>query len=321
MYQQLMQQDVQQAMLTSAGLIPDEDNYEKEEPQAAAEWIPRLKFGKNQRHVYLSDLAFEATEVNVREYFEYNAGEIAQLHMPTHKVTSKTSFNTIYEKIETRRMHKGTAVIKFYTQKALRKALRKHKSLLKGRPLNVFPRKPKKGSNKRRKAAAAAAASSTPVQRAVPAPPPPTKSMDVRSLFDARNPYLAEFTGEKRMRMTMTPDGPQMTEIDEDEDGPRKPSIERWKKRKKLQNFQRNKRSRRRSRSSSQDKDEVEEETGNIESLDTTETTSTTDTPADNATSSAASNEKTASGGGNTTVPYARRRKKRKTQDKPRFFT
>lgn len=145
---------IQPAMLGAAAqlaqqMIPWMTNVMPTEVKEDLTWIT-VKPSPDQSHCFVSDIAFEATETDVRAAFE-TCGEIEKFHMPKKNLAKKSeSFNHIATKLQQNLCHQGRAIIKFKDKSVLASALLMTGEPIKGRQITVT--RSLKTTKKRKKA-------------------------------------------------------------------------------------------------------------------------------------------------------------------------
>lgn len=77
-------------------------------------WVQMLKCSPEQTHVYVSSIAFEADESNMREVFQ-SCGQIIAIHMPMRKLNfnkkKDASYKQVFEQLGRHTVHKGAAIV------------------------------------------------------------------------------------------------------------------------------------------------------------------------------------------------------------------
>lgn len=95
-------------------------------------WITELRTSNDQTHVFVTEIAFEATADDVRELFA-QAGEIEKFHMPVKNLGKKTeSYQAVGVKLQQGLCHQGKAIIKYTSKDAVEKALSLTGAAIKG---------------------------------------------------------------------------------------------------------------------------------------------------------------------------------------------
>jgi hypothetical protein len=105
-------------------------------------WVKELKNGtelaKEERHVYVTEVAFEATEQDIRAALTERCGEIDKLYMPSRNMGKRTaSYNHIASKLTQQAHHQGKAIVLFKEKSSVPKALLLTGDSIKGRPFMV----------------------------------------------------------------------------------------------------------------------------------------------------------------------------------------
>lgn len=118
---QKMAQQMLPYMLTSMGLPED------------SSWTVGLKPSVEQTHCFVSQLAFEADETEIRAYFS-QCGEIEKFYMPKKNLSKKAeSFQAIALKLQQNASHQGKAIIKFKDRMGLNAAMAANGDSIKGK--------------------------------------------------------------------------------------------------------------------------------------------------------------------------------------------